>query len=207
MAVTDGAVAYIRIAGGPPVPATVRVEWLPDGQIRPLAYWMPDGSRYEVRRMYERIPNSLLKDRGAGLRFKVRAELAEAAEWGGEPLQNAWHEACLYLADGRYSGKTFIDGRYGHGGKEFIPVTLDVFPDGGYELVRFSVQGARYTVEKTVSVEPCGNFSAGGVGIRHNVSARAANADDGGGTASGAGMRRPASLYFEVNKWFVAKGG
>jgi hypothetical protein len=28
---------------------------------------------------------------------------------------------------------------YGHAGKEYIPVMLDVFPDGGYELIYFSV--------------------------------------------------------------------
>ena len=201
----DEAIVYSKQTGEPPVPVTVRIEWLPDGQIKPLAYWMPDGSRFDVKHVYERTPNAFLKDRGAGIRFKVKAELIKTAGWDDE-LLHAQYETYLYLIDNWFCGKTFIDGRYGHEGKEFVTVTLDVFPNGEYELVYFRVQDKRYMVEKTISVEPCGNFYAGGVGIRHKVDARVVNAENDEDPDPRKSVRRRASVYFEVNKWFVAKG-
>ena len=201
----DSPIIYIKQSGEPSVPVTVRIVWLPDGQIKPLTYWMPDGSRFEVKHMYERSPNAFLKDRGAGLRFRVKAELTETAEWDDE-LLHAQHETYLYFIGNWFCGKSFIDGRYGHKGKEFIPVTLDVFPNGEYELVYFKVNEARYAVEKTVAVEPRGNFNAGGIGIRHKVDVRVVNENDDEDPDPKNSVRRLASVYFEVNKWYVAKG-
>ena len=199
----DKVIVYSKQTGEPSVPVTARIEWLPDGQIKPLIYWMPDGSRFDVKHMYERTPNAFLKDRGVGIRFKVKAELTKTAEWDDE-LLHALYETYLYFVDERFCGKTFIDGRYGHNGKEFIPVTLDVFPNGEYELVCFRVQGALYMVEKTVAIEPRGNFNAGGIGIRHKVDVRIVNAENDEDYAPKESARRMASVYFEVNKWFVA---
>jgi hypothetical protein len=186
---------YGKQTGGAPVPLTIRIDWLPDGAIVPRLYWTPDGSCCEVTRVFESIPMAYLKDKGEGIRFRVRAKIIETPEPYSQ-LQHAQFESYLYLADGRFSAKNIIDGRYGHAAKEFIPVTLDVFPDGGYELTHFSVQGTRYRVEKTVGVEPRGAFRAGGVGVRHKVRARKAGEEDGSG--------RQAALYFEINKWFVS---
>ena len=62
----------------------------------------------------------------------------------------------LYLADNRFCGKNFIDERYNHASKEYIPVMLDVFPNGDYELIYFVVKELRYKVEKPISKEQRG---------------------------------------------------
>jgi hypothetical protein len=186
---------YGKQSGGAPVPLTVRVDWLPDGAIRPRLYWTPDGSRHEVTRVFESVPMAYLRDRGEGLRFRVRAKIAETPE-PYSPMRNARFDSYLYLADNRFCGGNIVDGRYGHPAKEYIPVTLDVFPDGSYELVQFSVGGTQYCVEKTLNVEPRGAYQAGGVGVRHKVEARRANQEDID--------KRHAALYLEVNKWFVS---
>jgi hypothetical protein len=147
-------------------------------------------------------PLAFLKDRGEGLRFKIRAEAAETPEpYSG--YQPDWYDAYLYLADNWFCGKNIIDGRYGHKGKEFIPVTLDVFPNGGYELIYFVVKGTRYMVERTVAIEPRGSFHAGGAGIWHKVEARRINLDDEEDADPSKSIRRMAAIYFELNKWFV----
>jgi hypothetical protein len=197
-------VIYSKMNGEPPDPVTVRLEWLPDGTITPLMYWMPDGSCFEVMHVFDYTPLSFLKDRGEGIRFKVRAELTETPDHDDELLR-AKHETYLYLTDNWFCGKNFIDNRYGHKGKEFISVTLDVFPNCDYELVYFHVQEKRYMVEKTLAVEPRGNFNAGGLGIWHKVEARLVNADDDEDPDPDKSERRMAAVYFEVNKWFVVK--
>jgi hypothetical protein len=198
------AIVYSKQTDGPRVPVTARIEWLPDGTIKPSAYWTPDGARYDIKHTYEMTKLAYLKDRGAGIRFKVKAGLVESPEFDDD-LLGSLHETYLYFADDRFCGKNFIDGRYGHAGKEYIPVTLDVFSGGDYELVYFSVQGARYIVEKTHEVGPRGNFQAGGVGIRHMVDARLVNADDDEDPDPKKSIVRPAALYFEINKWFVVR--
>ena len=194
---------YCKQAGEPPTPVTARIEWLPDGTIKPLMYWMPDGSCFRVKLTHECTPIALLKDRGEGLRFKVRAELIETPEYDGG-LLCAQQETYLYLADNRFCGKNFIDARYGHAGKEYISVTLDILPDNEYEIIYFRVQGARYMVEKTRRIEPRASFRAGGVGICHIVEARQINNDDDEDFDPSKNSRRTAALFFEVNKWFVA---
>ena len=200
----DKYVVYIKQTGKPRVPVTVRIEWLPDGRIIPQMYWTPGGSCHQVRFIYEMTQCAFLQDRGEGIRFKVRAEIIETSEPYDE-LLHAQYETCLYFADNWFCGKNFIDGRYEHTGKEYIPVTLDVFPDGAYELIYFWVQGMRYMVEKTVAVEPRGSFDVGGIGIWHKVEARQVNTDDDEDPDPRNSVRRPAALFFEVNKWFTAK--
>ena len=200
----DRTVIYSKQSGEPPDPVTVRIEWRPDGTIKPLAYWTPDGACYEVVFIYNMTPLAFLKDKGNGIRFKVRVELTETPD-SDDDLLHAQHETYLYLADNWFCGKNFIDSRYGHAGKEYISVTLDVFPGMDYELIYFSVQGARYMVEKTLAVEPRGSFSAGGIGVWHKVEARLVNADDDEDPNPNKSVRRPAAVYFEVNKWFVIK--
>jgi hypothetical protein len=67
-----------------------------------------------------------------------------------------WLHACcetyLYFADNRFCEKNIIDARYGHAGKAYIPVILDVSPDGGYELICFSVRDARCVVDRMLSM-------------------------------------------------------
>ena len=82
-------------------------------------------------------------------------------------------------------------------------MTLDVFPNGEYELVYFKAHGARYMVERTVAVEPRGSFDAGGVGVWHKVEARQVNTDDDEDPDPLKSIFRKAALYFEINKWFV----
>lgn len=185
------------------VPITVRIEWLADGTIKPLLYWTPDGSCYAVKHIYETTPIAFLKDGGAGLRIKALAELTETPETYTDDRLTR-HETYLYFADNWFCGKNIIDARYGHTGKEFITVTIDVFPDCNYEIVYFTALDARYMVEKTLAVEPRGSFNAGGVGIWHKVEARRVNAHNDEDADPPEKVRHMVALYFEINKWFVA---
>jgi len=217
-------VVYSKQSGGEIVPVTVRVEWFPDGKIKPRMFRTPDGSCYEIREVCEMTPLATLKDRGEGLRFKVRAKAAETPEaYAGAVADadtGAYAETCadavadagglytrleayLYLADNLFCGRNIIDARYGHMNKEFIHVTLDVFPDCGYEIAYFTVQGSRYKVEKLIAMEPRGSYNAGGAGVWHKVEARLVNAGDDEDPDPGNSVRRMAALFFEVNKWFV----
>jgi hypothetical protein len=192
----DKILVYIKKTDESFVPVTVRIEWLADGKIKPYLYWTPDGSCYEVKHIYETTPLALLKNRGEGLRFKV---MSEAKDMEYLNYHTARHETYLYLADNFFCGKNIIDSRYNYEGKKFIPVTLDVFPNCKYELISFKVHEQEYTVERTIAVEPCGSYNAGGVGIRHKV-------DVINSCANGTFLKnttRIASLYFEINKWFV----
>ena len=231
-------VVYSKLSGEPIVPVTVRIEWLPDGKVKPRMFWMPDGSCYQVRDVYEMTHLAVLKDRGEGLRFKVKAETAETPgaytgdqyvsdqyvgdryvadngdryagdryvsdngdQYAGD--QYARLEVYLYLADNLFCGRNIIDSRYSHMNKEFIHVTLDVFPNCDYEPVYFIARGLRYKVEKLIDKEPRGSYDAGGVGVWHKVEARVVNAHDDEDPEPGKSVRRMAALYFEVNKWFV----
>ena len=198
----DKIVIYSKQAEGPLVPVTVRIDWLPEGTVKPLTYWMPDGSCHQVKHIYETMPIAFLKDKGEGLRFRVRAEVIEAPEMD-DGILHSQYETYLYFTDNWFCGKNFVDSRYGHTGKEYIHVTLDVFPDCNYELIYFWVHGTRYMVEETIAVEPRGSFRAGGVGVWHKVEARQVNADDDEDPDPNKSNRRLAALYFEINKWFT----
>jgi len=201
--VPENTVIYCKQNGEPSVPVTARIEWLQDGKIRPLMYWTPDCICYRIIHVSECVLSAFLKDGGVGLRYRIKSEAIETPVIGDE-LKNAQHETYLYLADNRFCGNNIIDSRYGHTCKEFIPVILDVFPDGDYELIYFKAQGARYMVEKTIAIEPRGSFHAGGVGIWHKVDARLVNEDNDEDPDQNMSIRRPAALYFEINKWFVS---
>jgi len=187
----DKMVAYTKQSGVSAVPVTVRIDWLPDGTIKPLLYWTPDGTCYEIAPNCKSTPLAFLRERGDGLRFEVTAKIIETLE-PDDNLMGSHYRTYLYLADKRFYQKNIIDARYGHAGKEFIPVTLDVFPNGDYELLSFKVQGEQWQVDKTIEVKPRGSFNAGGIGIWHKVD------------ASNNSVRRIAALYLELNKWFVA---
>ena len=79
---------------------------------------------------------------------------------------------------------------------------LDVFPDCGYEIISFEVQGNRHIVEKTLKVEPAGSYNAGGIGIRHRVEARLVNSE-GDDLNPQKSIIRKRALFLEFNKWFV----
>lgn len=199
----DKIVLYSKQSEDTRIPLTIRILWLPDGTIRPLMYWTPDGTCYKVISQCEGIPLAFLRERGEGLRFKVRSEII----YTPEPYCELLHSQCetyIYLADKRFCEKNIIDERYKHAEKEYIPVTMDVFSNGDYELVYFCVHGARYKVEKTFDVEPRGSFQAGGVGLRHKVEARLVNANDDEDSEPQKSFRRLAALYLELNKWFVS---
>jgi hypothetical protein len=198
----DKAVAYCKQSGGAVVPLTVRIEWLPDGAIEPLLYWTPDGTCYKVIGHSPSVSLAYLKDGGVGLRFKICGEIIETPDPETDELLHTRYESHLYLADKRFSEKNIIGEQYVHPGKEYIPVTLDVFPDGGYELVCFSAHGARYVVEKTTAVDNRSSYKAGGFGIWHKVEARLVGADDDD-SAPGMCELRMAAIYLELNKWFV----
>ena len=196
-------IVYGKQPGGPRVPLTVRVDWLPDGSLRPRLYWLPDGTCCQVTHVYECMPLAFLKDRGEGLRFKVRAKVVETPDPYSE-LRLAQVEAYLFFEDGRFCEKNIVDARYGHAAKEYVPVSLDVFPDGGYELTHFWFHGTRYHVEKTLDVGPRGAYRAGGVGLRHEVEARRVGERGDDDPDPAYSVRRMAALYLEVNKWFVS---
>jgi len=194
---------FIRQNDEPFVPITIRAVWQSDGAIKPLMYWTPDGSCYHIKAISSVTPMAFLKDCGEGLQFKINSELAETPEPYSEDCY-VRHDTYLYLADNWFCGKNFIDDRYGHACKEYIPVILDIFPDGDYELIYFTVQGMRYMVEKTLEIEPRGSFNAGGIGIWHKVDARLINAENDECLDIHNCVKREAAIYFEVNKWFVS---
>jgi hypothetical protein len=182
-------------------------------------YWTPDGDSYEIKRVYEMTYNAHLKHKGEGVRFKVWAE--EVKMYGTDDEdKHILKETYLYFEDNWFCGKGFVDERYGHAGKEFISVTLDVFPNGKYRIVCFKTKEARYIVEETISVEPRGSYNAGGVGICHRVEAR--KISDGNdennennenndndnhpdsNTNPDVNVLRQANLFFEVSKWFIS---
>ena len=198
----ENAVIYSKQSGGQRIPLTVRIDWLPNGTIIPRLYWTPDGSCYQIISLSESVPLGFLKERGEGLRFEVKAKIIETPDYDDDMLYSRC-ETYLYLADSRFYQKNIIDERYGHTGKEYISVTLDIFPDGDYEPVYFWCHGARYMVEKTIAVEPRGSFHAGGVGQWHKVRARLVNAKDDEDPDPSKSIRRLAALYLELNKWFV----
>lgn len=199
----DKIVIYSKQSGELRIPLTARIDWMPNGTIKPLMYWTPDGTCYRIISQSESVHLAFLKDSGEGLRFKVIAEIVDTPEPYSD-LMHTQYETYLYFADKRFSERNIIDERYGHVGKEYIPVTMDVFPDGDYELIYFWVHGARYKVEDTSDVEPRGSFHAGGVGIWHKVEARLVNADDDEDPDPHNSVLRPAALYWELNKWFVS---
>lgn len=193
---------YIKHYNNTRVPVTVRLEWLADGTIKPLFYWTPDNSCYEIKHIYEKVSLAFVKDRGEGVRFKVMATALETPEFYSS--QYMLHEVYLYLANNLFNGRNIVDERYNHDGKKFIPVVLDVFPDGDYELVYFHVQEAQYVVEKTIAIEPHASYYAGGSGIRHKIRARQISPGNEDITPDvSIKLTRMAALYFELNKWFV----
>jgi len=197
----DKVVIYIKETDEPPVPVTVRIEWLPNGKIKPLMYWTPDSSCYEIKHIYESTLLAFLKEKGIGIRFKVRAELTEIPDNMVRPR----HETYLYFTDGRFCERGFIDQRYSHPNKEYVPVTVDVFPNADYELVYFRVDDHRYMVEKTLKVEPRASFQAGGIGVWHKVDARLVNDDNDEDPNPNKSECRQAALFWELNKWFIVK--
>lgn len=198
----DKTVVFSKMSGEQAVRVTVRIDWLADGTIIPRLYWTPDGSCYEVRHIYECIPLAVLKDGGEGLRFRVRADNTESPAPDSDSLYLR-QETYLYFADKLFCERNIVDGRYVHARKEYVPVTLDVFPDGGYELAHFWVRGERYIVEKTIEIDARGSYHAGGVGIWHKVEVRLVNADDDENPDPAKSVRRLSALYLELNKWFV----
>ena len=202
----DTALVFSKRPGEQPVPVTVRIEWLPDGTIKPALFWTPDGACYEIRHVYECTFLAHLKDKDVGIRFKVKAKVIETPEPYSDRIFEQF-ETYLYFADRLFCGPNIIDDRYGHCRKEYISVTLDVFPDADYELVYFHVQDMRYMVEKTLAIEPRGSFIVGGIGIWHKVDARLVNNSDDEDPNPFESVRRTAALYFEINKWFVSVKG
>ena len=195
-------VVYSKQENGEMMPLTMRVEWLPTGVIKPRMYWTPDGSCFQVTHVIECVRLAHLKSGGKGIRFKVMAMMIESEDIGAEPSPVSY-EIYLYLADDFFCAANMIDEQYAHDGKVYIPVTMDIFPGGDYELICFWVRGVCYCVDRTYDVTLGGSYEAGGVGLRHGVMATMVK--DAGGDAVNATKlsSRKASLYLELNKWFV----
>ena len=195
-------VLYAKQTGKGHTPITARIIWLADGTIMPLKFWLPDNLCLKVTHIYESTPLGYLKNKGNGICFKVEAIAADLPESYTE-LTSMRRDVCLYFAHKMFCGKNIIDRRYAHDGKLFIPVVMDVFSDAKYELVCFWKKGMRYIVEKNIGVEPCGSFIPEGIGLKHKVEARLVNHNNDNDPIIGNSIRRPASLYFGLNKWFV----
>jgi hypothetical protein len=185
-----GTVLYGKI-NGQSIPLTVCIDWQPDGTIKPRTVWTPDGAAHRITRIYDCVPLAYLNNGGEGLRFKVQTEEIP--------------ELYIYFADGRFCEKNIVDSRYGHAAKVFVAVTMDIFPDGDYELSCFHFNGKRYQIEKITSVEPRGSFYAGGIGLRHKTEVRQVN-ENGGIPDPANDSLYFISLYLELNKWFIPAG-
>jgi len=181
---------YIKQPNERPIPVTVRIEWLPNGKIKPLMYWTPDNSCYVIKHIYESTLLAFLKEKGEGIRFRVKAEIEGAPNY----MDYARHEVYLYIVDNRFCAKNFIDGRYANPLKEYIPVVLDVFPDAEYELVSFRVGQNCYMVEDTLDVEFRSSYKIAGMGIWHKVRVRMMDEEC-----------CHASLVWEMDKWLIYK--
>jgi len=197
----DKVVIYIKQVNESLIPVTVRIEWLPNGKIKPIMYWTPDNSCYLIKHIYESTRLAFLKEKGVGIRFKVKAELEEIPD----NMLHAQHETYLYFTDGRFCERGFIDERYSHSNKEYVSVIVDIFPNARYELVYFRVGSNRYMVEKTIKVEPRASFQAGGIGVWHKVDARLVNDDNDDDPDPNKSECRQAALFWELNKWFIVK--
>ena len=143
---TEEAVIYGKQTGEQPDPLTIRIDWLSNGKIKPLMYWMPDGTCYEVMHVFEETPCAFLKEQGVGLRYKVRAKVIETPEPYPDPRFDQ-RVTYLYLADKRFCEKNIVDNRYGHAGKKYIPVTMDVFPNGEYAKILLVLRGFVMQIE------------------------------------------------------------
>lgn len=194
---------YCKQMGGHRVPLTVSIDWLSDGSIKPLMYWTPDGTCYQITHVLECTPLAFLKDRGEGLRYRVQSKIIETPEPTSE-LDHSLCEAYLYFADNRFCEKNIVDNRYEHAGKAYVSVMMDVFFDGDYELTYFRFRGERYQVEKTYEVEPRASFHAGGLGLWHKVMARLVNEENDDDPDPQHPSTRLVALYYEINKWFVS---
>jgi len=190
---------YIKQYDEPPIPVTARIQWLANGKIKPELYRTPDNSCYEIKHIYEVTPLALLKNQGEGLRFRIKAIAIETPE-PNCVNSLASHELYLYLADSFFSGSNIVDSRYQHEYKEFVPVTLEISPNGTYKLICFEARGAMYAVQKTILVEPRGSIFAGGIGIWHKVEIVKFDLECSDLCEKDARM---AGLYFEINKWWV----
>jgi len=155
-------------------------------------YWTPDNSCYVVKHIYESVRVSFLKENGVGIRYKVKAELEEMPD----NTSNARHEIYLYFADNRFCEQGFIDERYSHPSKEYVPITMDVFSGGDYELISFRLGDNCYVVEKTLKIEPRALYLDGVMGVWHKVIARLVGGNDDGET-------RGVAISWEVDRWFV----
>lgn len=194
---------YIKRSGEVMVPVTARITWFPDGRIKPCFYWTPDGTQYKILSHGIGVSLALFRCHAEGLRFKVISQIIETPDPFSE-LLNSRYETELYLEDSRFFQKNIIDTGYAHPNKEYIQVTMDVFPNSEYEIISFCCKGSRYVVEKTLAVEPRGSYLAGGAGIWHKVDARLANMDDDGDPNPQKSICRRSALYLEFNKWFVS---
>ncbi|MDR2547784.1 MAG: hypothetical protein LBC96_09840 [Lachnospiraceae bacterium] len=197
-------IIYIKHENDTRTPVTVRILWFPDGTIKPLAYWLPDGAFHVVKYVCETTPCAFLKDKGVGLRFKVESEPKDEEERDETFLQMC-HENYLYFADDWFCGKNIIDNRYRNPGKEYITVTLDVFSDASYELISFQANGSRYAVAKTLTAQMHSNYHTGGSGLRHKVAARILSANESDEITYSTDDLLETELYFEINKWFVTR--
>ena len=193
---------YIKRCDEPRTPVTARINWFPDGSIVPCFFWTPDGTQYKIVSHGSGVSLSLLKEPGEGLRYRVRTEIIDVPELHTE-LRHTQYDTELYLADNRFCQMNIIDQRYDHASKEFIKITMDVFPSAEYELVYFWCKDVRYMVERTITVEPRGSYKAGGTGLCHKVTARLINPEDDDDPEPSRSACRPASLFLEFNKWFV----
>ena len=198
-------IIYIKQDGEPSVPVTVRIGWRPDGVIKPLEFWMPDNTHYRVMHIYECVPRAFLKNKAEGIQFKIKAKITVD--------KDSYHEhrfiefdTYMVFASNKFCEKNIVDDRYKHPGKKYIPVIMDVFSDGDYELVYFWVKGSRYKVEKTLDIDSRGTLKAGGFGLRHEVDVRLVNKFDDEDPDQSNSVRRQAALYWELNKWFIAVG-
>lgn len=194
---------YYKQTGGAIVPLTVSIDWLHDGAIKPRVFWTPDGTCYQVLDIYECVPLAFLKSGGDGLRFKVLSKIIETSDTDME-INSSLYEMYIYFEDNRFCEKNIVDDRYGHAGKVFIQVTMDIFPDGDYELTYFHFRDKRYKVEKICEIKPRASFHAGGLGLRHKITARRVNETDDEDPDPVNPEVRPAALYYEINKWFVS---
>ena len=199
----EKAVVYIEQSGEPSTPVTVRIGWRSDGLIKPLEFWMPDNTHYRVHKVYECTPRAFLEDKAEGVRFKIKAKITVSPDSYHEHRYIEF-ETYLIFASNKFCEKNIIDSRYGHPGKAYVPVIMDVFPDGRYELVYFWAKGARYKVEKTLDIDDRGTFKTGGIGLRHEVDARLVNRFDDEDPDQRNSVRRPVALYWELDKWFVS---
>lgn len=152
-----------------------------DNKITPLSFRWTDEAEYPVK-VLEELPGETLKERGAGIRYKVQVTMEEAQRDAFLfRIGDLWYSAVADEGDFiptvqrrhqgmNFHGKKIIDGRYDNPYKVAVDVTALFRADGIVEPLGFLWEtGTEYEIDKVLGQEQAACLRAGIVGTRYHV--------------------------------------